>query len=253
MQNNIYGVIGNPIAHSKSPIIHNLWYERLNINANYEKILVENPNDLKNTILKYKGVNVTLPYKEEVAILANYKDEGVINTKAANTIINDNGTLKAYNTDIFGFYEPIKNYKINNALIIGAGGAARAVYYSLAKNNIKTKVINRSKKDDFLCEVHTILDEFEFDLIINSTSASLKNLLPLEENLLEKLAKNTKIAYDLAYNHDIFLDFCKLKNPNIITQDGLDMLIFQAALAFEYFCGIYPNEDLINEARELIK
>lgn len=253
MQNNKFGVIGNPIAHSKSPIIHNFWYEKLNLKANYEKILVTNQNDLKQAILNYKGVNVTLPYKEQAALISNSKDEGVLNTGAANTLVNKNGFIMAYNTDIFGFYEPIKNHKIKSALIIGAGGAARAVYYALAKNNIKTTTYNRSIRKDFLCEVVNKLDVFEFDLIVNCTSASLQDKLPLDELTLTKLAKNAKIAYDLAYNHDIFLSFCKNKNPNIITQDGLDMLVYQAALAFKYFCGIYPSEELINNARELIR
>lgn len=252
MQNNNFGVIGNPIAHSKSPIIHNFWYEKLNIKANYEKILITNTKDLKENILNYKGVNITLPYKEDIINIVNELSQEVKIIKAANTIINDNGFLKAYNTDIFGFFEPIKNENIKNALIIGAGGAARAVYYALKENNINIKVINRSKKEDFLCEVDTNLKEFEFDILINTTSASLNNLLPLNEDVLKTLAKNAKIAYDLAYNHDIFLNFCKTHNKTIKIQDGLDMLVYQAALAFKYFCGIYPNEDLINGAKKLI-
>lgn len=249
MENKSFGVIGNPITHSKSPLIHNLWYSKLNINANYEKIFVENKEDLKSAILNKNGVNITLPYKEEAVKISNYLSDEVKIIKAANTIINDNGILKAFNTDVFGFYEPIKKYNFKNALIIGAGGAARACFYALSKQNIPTIVINRSEKNDFLTKVHTKLNDFNFDLIVNSTSASLKDELPLNEDTLNKLSKNAKLVYDLAYSHDIFLDFFK----NVIKQDGLDMLVYQAALAFKHFCEIYPSDELIQNAKELIK
>ena len=250
-----YCVFGNPISHSKSPILHNYVFYKLNINARYNRHLLKNDNNFRDMFLKheYVGANVTLPFKETVVKYCD-RIHGIANEIGAiNTIIKDDNKLIGYNTDASGFYKCIESYNIKNALIIGAGGSAKAIACILKNKNINIMVINRSiNRLDFFKAKNIkcinifeldIIKEVKFDLVINATSSSLNNELPLEIGLLKTLFLNARIAFDLVYGTCKFLELAK--QYELITIDGSKMLLYQAIDASSLFLN-KPNETIAN-------
>ena len=137
-----FAVIGDPIDHSLSPTIHNAAYRQLNLECTYIAYKIPT-GELKSGIeslksIKISGFNVTVPHKIEIMKFLDDVDESCKLIGAANTIVNDNDSLKGYNTDMDGFLEPIKNRDISikdsSILLIGAGGASRAIITGFAKN-----------------------------------------------------------------------------------------------------------------------
>ncbi|WP_104712355.1 shikimate dehydrogenase [Helicobacter cetorum] len=240
-----FGVFGNPIKHSKSPLIHNACFityaKRLGFLGHYHHLLLPLESDIKASFLNLGlcGANVTLPFKEK-AFKACDRVKGIAKKCASvNTLILENNELVGYNTDALGFYYTLKD-TFKNALILGAGGSAKALACELLEQGLEVSVFNRSKeKLDFFkqlgCDIRSLEDllESSFELIINTTSASLNNELPLPKELLKALFKKSKLAYDLMYNTSIFLDLAHSMGLEI--QDGKDMLLMQASLSFEYF------------------
>lgn len=245
-----FAVFGNPISHSKSPLLHNICFQRLqnqlSFSGIYSKILLQNDTKLRNVFMDFNlsGANITLPFKEAAF---HQCDEAVgiaRDIKACNAWILESGKILGYNTDAEGFFECVKNANIKTALLLGAGGSARAVANILLKNNIKLSVINRSA--DKLSYFEAIGAEvgvsYEFkatknyDLVINSTSAGLNDeALPLDSSILKEVFAESKLAFDLIYGKQT--PFLKLaKSLNVPYADGRDMLINQAVLAFMYFC-----------------
>jgi len=253
--NKLFTIFGNPVSHSISPLLHNYTIRAFGINACYGRTMLENPKYFRETFLKcgFNGANITVPLKEtafencdEIYGIAN-------NIKAVNTIINKNGKLIGYNTDASGFYESIKEFKgIKSALILGAGGTAKAIANILKTKEIKATVLNRSEKrikyfldNDFEAFSWSNFYPKKYDIIINTTSAGLKdNAFPLEENLLNALIKTSYYCIDVIYNKQT--PFLKLaKKQNKPHKDGADMLLYQAVLAFEIFFNYqYKKNDI---------
>ena len=146
-----YGIIGFPLGHTFSPQIHNPAFKTLNIDAIYEKLPI-NPDSFNNDILKlktgnYNGFNVTVPFKQRIIPFIDQIDPLAQKINAVNTILKKDGTWLGFNTDIYGFGEPITKYlpSIKSALVVGAGGTSRAVCFFLMENNLKTlTIINRN-------------------------------------------------------------------------------------------------------------
>ncbi len=240
-----FGVLGNPIKHSKSPLIHNACFltfqKELGFLGHYHPILLPLESHIKNEFLNLglSGANVTLPFKER-AFQACDKVKGIaLECGAVNTLVLENDELVGYNTDALGFYLSLKHKNYQSALILGSGGSAKALACELKKRGLKVSVLNRSTKGlDFFqnlgCACFTNAPKGAFDLIINATSASLNNELPLDREVLKGYFKEGRLAYDLAYGFlTPFLALAKeLKLP---FQDGKDMLIYQASLSFEKF------------------
>lgn len=283
MSNNIlqFRVLGNPIAHSLSPYIHNYFSKLSNIKINYEKMLVDiegklfeeyvnnffsNPNNI--------GLNITLPFKERAFKLANQYSESAFYAKASNTLYLKDGNIFADNTDGHGLIHDItKHYNIEikdkNILLLGAGGASRGALYSLVQELPKTIYIaNRSlDKAKILIEDsnqynnktlinYCILNDLknatqiennlpEFDIIINATSMGMDN--QNHEFIIDNNYFNEKtFAYDMIYNkYSPFLEWAKSVKLNYA--DGIGMLIQQAAYAFK----IWNNCENIPETYEL--
>lgn len=237
-----FAVIGNPIAHSLSPILHNHAFKMLGISGFYGRYLLgENQSFYHLRSLHLKGANITVPFKE---VACNACDEtfGIAcEIGAVNTIIFENGKMLGYNTDALGFYLCVEKLAPKNVLIIGAGGSAKAVAHILKQKEINVTLINRSKerlKDfkNFECfTFDTFALKNAYDLIINTTPAGLTNTeLPLAKERLIPLLKNACFAFDLVYGRETpFLTLAK--SLNIATFDGKAMLINQAILAFEIF------------------
>lgn len=259
----MFGVIGNPIAHSLSPLIHNSLFSHFSIQEHYEKFLLLDSKDFPSLLSKLKGANVTLPYKE---VVMQYCDEVVGIAKeigAINTLYHKEGRWRGYNTDAQGFYLCLEEREIKNALILGAGGSARAVSVVLQKHNIPVSMLNRSAhKISTFSGVSPYERGREYDLVINATSAGLQGELPLESSHLQEIFSSATLTFDLIYPSSLsvktledFLQFlykredtlfCSFsKKCKISTIDGLDMLCYQAFLAFEIFCeNAYSFEEI---------
>lgn len=240
-----FAVYGNPIAHSLSPLLHNATYAHLGVSAYYGRILLTDGESLKESFLSHQlsGANITIPFKEYAYDLCDEVCGIAKEIGACNTWVRVDDTIKGYNTDAEGFYECIKDYGVKSALIIGAGGSAKAVALILKAHNIATTLLNRSKtKLEFFTQRGFncfLSDEFSvegsYDLVINTTSAGLNdNLLPCSEEILRDIFSQASYAFDLIYGKVTpFLSLAK--DYHLTCSDGRDMLIYQAALAFKLF------------------
>lgn len=259
------GVIGHPIKHSLSPIIHNHWLaaEKMN-NHDYCKIDVEPDNfDKDVTSLReqgFLGLNVTVPLKEIAFENSDELSENAKKIKAVNTIFFKDGKLFGDNTDPIGFRRSLPkkviDKKINskNCLLLGAGGSARAVLHSLSELNANIAIYNRTEEKavDLMKTIGVqgpILKKDELNdfastssFIVNTTSLGLKEGEINDLINFESVRSDTYI-YDLIYNPSLssFLD--QAKNRKLKTQNGLHMLIEQAAASFEIWHGISPRVD----------
>ena len=145
-----FTIYGNPVIHSKSPQMHNAGFRHIHIESNYNKTLIEEGKDLKTNFIQnnIKGANITVPHKE---VAFKEADEVIGLAKkigAVNTYINNDGKVTAYNTDAPGFMKAIEEFgKIKHAIILGAGGTAKAIAVAFNEAGIKTTVLNRSKND----------------------------------------------------------------------------------------------------------
>lgn len=252
-----YAVIGNPIAHSKSPLIHEAFAKQTNQDISYERVLA--PLDgfaetVKRLVAEgYKGANVTVPFKFEAYELCDFlharaKSSGA---HAVNTLIFNNGEIDGENTDGIGLRIDIEQnlgFSIanKNILILGAGGAAHGVLNSLIGAKSIT-IANRTPEKAlqmvtgiYDCEVRT--NKFEtldtsFDLIINATSTGLSGeKLPLPNHIFNS---NT-LAYDMMYGRETpFMAQARAAGAQVA--DGLGMLVEQAAEAFYLWRGVHPQ------------
>ena len=249
-----FAVIGDPIDHSLSPNIHNAAFRELDLDSSYiayripKGELEEGIEGLKK--IKIDGFNVTIPHKVEMMKYLEKIDESCSIIGAVNTVANTNGVFKGYNTDMDGFLDPFKKKSLNIAdtkvLLLGAGGAARAIVAGFAKEKAASiTIVNRTKeKATSLAQfAHKIgldangiaLDEMgdslsEYKFIVNATSIGLKNEptpLPIET------INQDSVVYDIVYkpmNTDL-IKKSKQKGASIIY--GYEMLLWQAAIAFE--------------------
>lgn len=244
-------VIGDPIAHSKSPLIHNFWLEKLGIEAEYRKTHVRS-EDLAAYFLKRRadpdwlGCNVTIPHKVAVTEYASDPGEvgrliGAMNTIACET----GGPLIGTNTDAGGFLAPLAamNWTGKSALIIGAGGAARALLYALGQIGVADIVI--MARDP--ARAQALLDRAEtkgriigmedalppVDLLVNSSPLGMIGQPPLTLDLSSLPAHC--VVYDIVYAPLNTALLLAARARGLRTIDGLEMLIGQAALAFDIF------------------
>lgn len=260
-----FAVIGNPITHSLSPLLHNSAFKTLGIKGYYGRYCLDTHENFSTlTSLKLKGANVTIPYKETAFLHCDEVFGIAKQIQAVNTLVFKDNKLFGYNTDALGFYQCIEKFQFKNALILGAGGSAKAVACILKDKGITTTILNRSKERlesfialGFQCSTYdNFFKQESYDIIINTTPSGLiQNSLPLEESKLKALLEDSKLAFDLVYG--IQTPFLSLaKNLHIPTQDGKMMLINQAILAFEIFMdslGItYHKNNLISSMQNAL-
>lgn len=280
-------VIGDPIAHSKSPLIHNFWLEKLGIDAHYRACHVK-PEELADYFTRrrgdaeWRGCNVTIPHKVAVGQLVDRIDPAATKIGAINTVVAElPGTLSGYNTDAQGFLEPLAtlpDLEPSNAcaFIIGSGGAARAAAFALwhfgcrlyfvARNRDAARVIADDTAGSRSSEIGTmsfeqfqalVLDHrtgfWQGDvpvILVNATSLGMVGhaRLPLDLSHLSPPA----FAYDMVYAplRTEFLEQAEMHGMTII--DGLWMLVGQAAVAFEKFFGQPAPREYDAELRELL-
>ncbi len=259
-----FAVVGNPVDHSLSPIIHQFFAKQTGLNLAYEKIKADmhSFSQLVHEFFTHQGqgLNVTLPFKQQAFILASQHSERCIKAGAANTLWMSQGRLQADNTDGIGLINDLKRYvslEDKRVLILGAGGAARGIIYPLAQNCLRELVLSNrtfanalALKDDFPLLNCIEIDKLNgaFDLVINATSSSLTgDLIKLPSTCLDQ----TTICYDLAYNQQMNTPFVQYaRSLGCTAVDGLGMLVEQAAESFFIWHGIRPEtEELINLLR----
>lgn len=271
-----YAVIGNPIAHSKSPAIHAAFAKQTNQDMSYEAILAPLGGfaDTVNQLIAdgYKGVNVTVPFKFDAYDLMDQPNmKGVHDAEAVNTLTFEKESIKGANTDGIGLVTDIQNnldfdLQDKNILLIGAGGAAQGVTHKIAEAKPKLFVVaNRSLEKAYSMKkrlegskaypvTSITVSTFEalenqlFDVVINATSASLnKTSLAIPDSIFG----DGCLAYDMMYGQET--SFMALARANGATvADGLGMLVEQAAEAFMLWRGVRPDSKVvINKMRVL--
>jgi len=257
----VYGIIGDPVDHSLSPIMHNAAFKELGIKAVYGAFEVKT-RSLEDAItgiraLNIKGVSVTIPHKEEVMKHLDEVKQEAVEIGAVNTIVNEAGKLTGYNTDWIGVVKAFElngvNLKGKKVVIIGAGGAAKAVVYAVKRAGaseveVYNRTIEKAKalerafgvKAKPLNEVNTAAGE----VIIQTTSVGLNSS---ESPVSKEVLKNFKVAMDIVYSplKTQFLKFAEECGCKII--DGLQMLLYQGVEQFKLWTGENPPIEVMKK------
>jgi len=265
-----FGIIGNPIKHSLSPVLHEYWFKKYNIDAEYSIVEATN-EDLPKIIKKikdgsYSGFNVTLPFKQKII---NYLDL-IVNdaevTGSVNTLLLDNNKrVVGENTDVFGlqaaYLKEIENNLNKKALVIGAGGVSPSVVLSVQKSGIRNiSITNRTKEKciflknrfkflNIISWENLVSDIKNFDIIINATSLGLKNSNEFNFNFTN--TKKDVVYIDTIYNPLETKTLKHLKEEGKKVFNGLDMFIYQGQKSFYLWNKINPEID--DELIELLK
>ena len=257
-----YLVIGNPIKHSLSPKLHNYWFEKNNIDANYGKKKIDKSeiqeiiSEIKND--KLDGLNVTVPFKSEVIPFLDTLSEESQITQSVNTIYKQEKKLIGHNTDIKGFELSLKetqfNLKNKTIFILGAGGVVTSIIYALKKLGVSKIILsNRTKQKaenlkKYFSNISIIDwgDQPEFDMIINATSLGLNKKDNIGLNF--KNINKEKLFYDVIYNPKETNFLRTGKSLGCRVSNGKMMFIYQAFEAFKLWHKVKPeiNDEIKN-------
>ncbi|HIT56109.1 TPA: shikimate dehydrogenase [Candidatus Galligastranaerophilus intestinigallinarum] len=264
------GIIGCPLSHSLSKFMHEAALKDLGLNGSYDTLETKSEDLIQRIkFLKtngYLGFNVTIPHKIPISLFLSDVDEFANKVGSVNTVvIDENKNLKGYNTDVFGFMEPIKDIDLNNkkAVVLGTGGASRAVVAGLYFKGVKkidiytrnvinsTEAVNvlRQKFNDIeikLLQYEVMETLNDVSIVVNTTPLGMKNfrqgVSPLSDEMIKTLSDDA-IIYDIVYNPiktELIQRAIKYNKKYV---SGLDMLVYQGAKAFEIWTGTYPNTD----------
>lgn len=255
----LYCVFGNPVGHSKSPLIHNALFQRHNINAVYLAFKID---EIKKGIaalrtLNIQGASITIPFKESIMEHLDSIDDDALKIGAVNTVINKDGKLTGINTDYKAAISPLKLFGIKDkkVCIIGAGGAAQAVAYGIHREKGNLVIINRDRergkklalkfRADFIPmdEVNN-KGHIDADIIINTTSIGMSP--DMERSPFPSDFLNSKmIVMDVVYNPLKTKLLSDAENKGCTTIDGLSMFLHQGAAQFKEWTGISPDIELM--------
>ncbi|WP_210366917.1 shikimate dehydrogenase [Bacillus sp. REN3] len=265
----MFAVIGDPIAHSMSPAMHNDLFGMYGIDASYLPLRVSS-SDLEVAVKGLKaigisGFNVTIPHKTTIMTHLDRLDPLAEAIGAVNTVKNEDGQLIGYNTDGPGFVRGLKSkiadLESRSALIIGAGGAARAIYFSMAEAGVqKIDIYNRTpQKAEALVEAcpykvdSKVVSSEEarrrmgsYRLIVQTTSIGMlpdTDKVPLQITDIPSDA----LVSDIIYNPPLTKFLENAAENGATVQNGIDMFIYQGALAFEKWTGIFPDTERMKQ------
>ena len=261
-------VIGDPIAHSKSPLIHRFWLEALGLEGDYRATRVA-PGDLAAFFADraadpaWRGCNITVPHK--VAALDHVADPGDVRASigAINTVFRgEDGALAGTNTDAAGFWAPIAELDLADrpVTVVGAGGAARAILWALARIGVgPVTILNRNplKAAALLASFGLKGDALPLAagtppaaLLVNATSLGMTGQPPLDLDLSP--LPDDAVVYDIVYAPLETPLLAQARRRGLATVDGLEMLVGQAAVAFAILFGQEPPRDRDDELRALL-
>lgn len=265
----LFAVLGDPIGHSLSPFMHNDLFSYYKIDAHYHPFLVKQ-EQLEDAVKGLKaigvaGFNVTVPHKSAIIPFLDGIDDLAKEIGAVNTVVNENGRLIGYNTDGPGFLEGIKRHipslSGKRILIIGAGGAARAIYFTFLKSNPETvdicnRSITRAEKLVKECTSSIMTNAFclekaqnqlnKYDIIVQATPIGMFPKT-MDQPFSPNNIKEKVLVCDIIYNplETKFLQEAKQNGAKV--QNGIDMFVYQGALAFLKWTGIAPNIDQMRQ------
>ncbi|RIH78354.1 shikimate dehydrogenase [Meiothermus hypogaeus] len=257
------GLIGFPVEHSLSPWMQEAALKAAGLEGSY-RALETPPPFLRARLLEirrdYTGVNVTIPHKESVLPHLDELSPEARAIGAVNTIVCDQHRLIGYNTDAPGFISGLDeagiSYRNKKALLLGAGGAARAIAYALKEEGAHVAVYNRTQgRAQALCEalgLHVVSEPLleaavrSCDLLINTTSVGLQD--PLSSPLPEGLLPREGAVVDIIYNPPLTRLMQEAQKAGLPTLGGLSMLVWQGALAFELWTGVKADVQVMYEA-----
>jgi len=267
----VCGIIGDPIEHTMSPAMQNAAFTHLKLDYVYIPFLVKKEvlNDavMAMRALHIRGLNVTIPHKVAVMPLLDQVDELAAKIGAVNTIVNDNGILKGYNTDAQGFTRVLLEKGIGpegkNVLVLGAGGAARSIAFALAERGARLSIFNRHETS--ARELATALSgncdavsvDFsqlqgvlrQADILVNTTSVGMSpdfDGTPVAGDIL----RPGLVVYDIVYNPVETRLLREASKAGAQTIGGLDMLVQQGAAAFALWTGCRAPVDIMKEAAQ---
>jgi shikimate dehydrogenase len=258
----LLGLIGDPVSHSLSPIIHNYWLEKYGIDAVYLPLPIKTEN-LSSTLTAlvnagFIGFNVTVPHKQAAFGVVQVGDFGAGDIKSINTIkVEESGSLTGYNTDGYGFYRGLEtlgeqDFSKAKVVLIGAGGSAPAVATSLYMKKCRdfhfvNRTIGNAEELNTRLSLNAKIyawDEMKqalqgANLVVNTTPLGMKGQSPLILPL-DVLDKNA-IVYDIVYNPRQTQLLEEAEHFNLKTLNGLSMLVYQAQYSFNYWFNISPE------------
>jgi len=265
------GVIGDPIAHSKSPVMHTAALRECSIPGSYSALHIQ-PDRLEAMIRavreeEYRGINVTIPHKESVMELLDELGEDARRIGAVNTIVNEGGRLIGRNTDGIGYVRSLKEEAAaelegRRIVVLGAGGAARGIIYALAAeapdrilllNRTPERAEKLAREWSDLADIAALPSERaaealkNADIVINTTSVGMHphlEGLPLDPALL----RGSEIVSDLIYNPLETRLLRSAREQGCRTHGGLGMFVYQGAYAFEYWTGVQAPVDVMRSA-----
>lgn len=275
-------VIGDPIAQSKSPLIHGFWLQAAGIDADYRRRLVSAEGlpeyfAARRTDPDWRGCNITMPHKQATLPLLDRLDPLAERIGAVNTVVREGDALVGYNTDAPGFLEPLRGelerqHYFRMARVLGTGGAARAIVAGLAAEGFTVVLAGRDpvKARKLLDEVapggdHHVAPlshfaeptDFAFDdregccdLVVNASPLGMRGSPPLPFHFTH--APPGSIAYDIVYDPLETPFLAAARADGLATHDGLEMLVGQAALAFTHFFDHTPDRSADTELRKLL-
>ena len=256
----VYALLGYPVSHSLSPVMHNRAFEFTGYNGVYLAFGVKN---IKNALLSVrtlgiKGASITIPHKIEAMEYLDELDDIAHKIGAVNTIINNGGSLKGYNSDGLGAVKALSEktaIKGKNIVLIGAGGAARAIGFCIKKEGGRITVINRSTDKgkrlagDLSADYRPLNDigKMNCDILINTTPVGMTSNtdeMPIEKSYLEK----GMVVMDIVYNPLKTRLLSEAEKTGCVTIDGVSMFVYQGAFQFELWTGIKAPVDVMKKA-----
>jgi shikimate dehydrogenase len=258
----VYGIIGYPVYHSLSPVMHNLAFRELGVKAVYGAFPVK-PEDLSQAIrgvkaLGISGLSVTIPHKVEVIKYLNEIDEKAKEIGAVNTIINREGSLFGTNTDWIGVLKAFEEVGVSpsgkRVVVLGAGGASLAIIYAMITAGAKEIVVyNRTfEKAKEVAERFSVLaypwealSEAYGDILINATSVGLKSF---DSPVAKEVVSRFSVVMDSVYIPLETKLLAMAKEENKITIDGLKMLLYQGIEQFKLWTSLMPPVEKMREA-----
>ena len=255
----VYGVIGNPVVHSLSPVIHNQAFSATSFPGIYVPFQVQDIGSAVDGVraLNIRGISVTIPHKESIVPYLDSMDEAARQIGAVNTVVNDQGRLTGYNTDAYGAMKALSEKTVirdKDVAIIGAGGAARAIGYGVLKEGGRPHILNRSReKGEKLAEFlrvpfHPIeqLNQIPCDILINTTPVGMHPNVD-DMPISKKLLNDHMVVMDIIYNpiKTRLLEAAEKIGAEVI--NGLPMFVYQGARQFELWTGDAAPVDLMRE------
>lgn len=274
----VCGIIGDPIEHTMSPVMHNAAFAELGLDYVYIPFRV-NKADLSQAVqgmraLNIRGFNVTIPHKVAIMPFLDELDSLAAEIGAVNTVVNDNGVLKGYNTDAYGFLQALRakaEPEGKKVVLLGAGGAARAIAFVLAERGADLVILNRQLEMDWAVALARRVSEvFQkdvaalelsrknlaevlagADILVNATSVGMSpevNETPVPADLL----RDGLVVFDIVYNPLKTKLLREAEAAGATTISGIDMLVGQGALAFEKWTGEKARVDIMKEAAIMV-